>query len=130
MKVETLTPAGSPEPIGAYSHVAMAGGFITIGGLGGIDPKTGVIAGPDVGSQTRRILQSFDEMLRTVGSDLGHVLHVHVFLKDMADFQEMNAAFAEAMGTHRPARTVIAAKELPKPQFRVLMNLTAVQAGA
>jgi len=130
MDVETFTPAGSPEPIGAYSHIAKAGPFITIGGLGGIDPATGEIAGPDVASQTQRILQSFDEMLKTVDSGLERVLHIHVFLKNMADFPEMNAAFAEAMGTHRPARTVIAAKELPKPQFRVLMNLTAVSAGA
>ena len=30
------------------------------------------------------------------------------------------------MGEHRPARTVIAVSELPKPAFLLTMNLTAV----
>ena len=53
-------------------------------------------------------------------------MHVHVFLRDMADFEAMNAAYVEAMGAHRPARTVIGVAELPKPGVRVTMNLTAV----
>ena len=36
-----------------------------------------------------------------------HVVHVNVFLKDMADFEAMNRAYAAAMGEHRPARTAI-----------------------
>lgn len=65
-------------------------------------------------------------MLASVDSDLAHVVHVHVFLRDMADFEAMNAAYVEAMGAHRPARTVIGVAELPKPGVRVTMNLTAV----
>jgi 2-iminobutanoate/2-iminopropanoate deaminase len=126
--VETFTPPGTPEPIGPYSHIAVAGDFIMIGGLGGIDPATGRIAGAHVFAQTTRILTSFDQMLRTVGSDLGHVMHIQVFLKEMAEFDEMNRAYVSVMGSHRPARTVIGARELPKPDFRVLMTLTAVRA--
>ncbi len=125
-QVETFVPEGSPPLIGPYSHIAKAGDFITIGGLGGVDPQTGQLAGDDVYAQTVQILRSFDAMLRTVDSDLVHVLHIHVFLKEMAEFDRMNEAYVEVMGSHRPARTVIAAKELPKPGFRVLMNLTAV----
>jgi 2-iminobutanoate/2-iminopropanoate deaminase len=44
----------------------------------------------------------------------------------MSDFEEMNAVYAESMGGHRPARTVIGVRELPKPGVRVTMNLTAV----
>ena len=35
-------------------------------------------------SQTRRILDSFAVMLASVGSDLGHIVHVNIFLLDMA----------------------------------------------
>jgi 2-iminobutanoate/2-iminopropanoate deaminase len=65
-------------------------------------------------------------MLESVGSDLAHVVHVNVFLLSMADFEEMNRAYVAAMGDHRPARTVIGVKELPKPGVVVTMNLTAV----
>jgi 2-iminobutanoate/2-iminopropanoate deaminase len=125
-QVETSTPPGTPTPIGPYNHIAKVGPFISIGGTAGVDPATGQLAGPDVGAQTRQILKSFDVMLRSVGSDLDHVLHINIFLLEMADFAAMNAAYVEAMGTHRPARTVIGVAELPKPGVRLTMNLTAV----
>ena len=124
--VQTSTPANTPTPIGPYSHVAKVGSSITIGGVAGIDPRTGQLAGADVAAQTRAILGSFETMLRSVGSDLDHVVHINVFLADMADFEAMNAAYVEKLGDHRPARTVIGVHELPKPGFRLTMNLTAV----
>jgi 2-iminobutanoate/2-iminopropanoate deaminase len=126
MNVETSTPPNTPVPIGPYSHIARAGPFITIGGTAGVDPATGRLAGSDVQAQTKRILESFKVMLASVGSDLGHVIHVNVFLKDMTDFEPMNAAYVETMGEHRPARTVIGVHELPKPGVLLTMNLTAV----
>jgi 2-iminobutanoate/2-iminopropanoate deaminase len=125
-KVETSTPPNTPIPIGPYSHIAKVGQFITIGGTAGVDPATGQLAGPDAYRQTQRILESFKVMLASVGSDLDHVIHVNVFLKDMKDFERMNAAYVEMMGEHRPARTVIGAHELPKPGVMLTMNLTAV----
>jgi 2-iminobutanoate/2-iminopropanoate deaminase len=128
-EVETTTPAGTPEPIGPYNHVARVGDFITIGGTAGVDPATGRLAGDDVASQTRQILDSFRVMLESVGSDLAHVVHVNVFLAEMVHFDAMNAAYVERMGDLRPARTVIGVRELPKPGVLVTMNLTAVTAG-
>ena len=124
--VETSTPPNTPTPIGPYSHVAKVGQSITIGGTAGVDPATGELAGPDVGSQAARILDSFKVMLESVGSDLEHIVHVNVFLLEMRDFDAMNAAYVEKMGAHRPARTVIGVRELPKPGILVTMNLTAV----
>ena len=124
--VETSTPPGTPTPIGPYSHVARVGPFISIGGTASFDPATGELVGPDVASQTRRILDSFAVMLESVGSDLEHVVHVNIFLAEMSDFDAMNVAYVEKMGAHRPARTVIGVRELPKPGVRLTMNLTAV----
>lgn len=124
--VETSTPDNTPIPIGPYSHVARVGESIVIGGTAGVDPATGELAGPDIGSQTRQILDSCSVMLASVGSDLRHVVHINIFLKEMRDFDAMNAAYVEKMGEHRPARTVIGVSELPKPGAVVTMNLTAV----
>ena len=125
-KVETSTPANTPVPIGPYNHIARVGQFISIGGTAGFDPATGQLAGPGAYAQARQILASFAVMLESVGSGLGHVMHVNVFLKEMQDFEEMNRAYVEMMGDHRPARTVIGVNELPKPGVLLTMNLTAV----
>jgi len=125
-RVETLTPPNTPKPIGPYNHIAKVGDHIWIGGTAGFDPATGQLVGADVGSQTRQIFRSFEVMLAAVDSDLNHVTHINVFLKQMSDFEAMNAAYVEMMGEHRPARTVFAVLELPKPGVMLTMNLTAV----
>ena len=127
-RVKTSTPPNTPIPIGPYSHIAMVGELITIGGTAGFDPATGQLAGPDAYRQTKQILDSFKVMLESAGSDLSHVIHVNVFLLHMSDFDEMNRAYVEKMGEHRPARTVIGVNELPKPGIMLTMNLTAATA--
>ena len=125
-RVKTSIPPNTPTPIGPYSHIAKVGEFITIGGTAGVDPATGELAGPDAYSQARQILRSFKVMLESADSDLDHVVHINVFLLQMADFAEMNRAYVEVMGDHRPARTAIGVNELPKPGAVLTMNLTAV----
>ncbi len=124
--IETSTPPNTPTPIGPYNHIAKVGQFITIGGTAGVDPSTGELAGDNAYAQGKQILTSFRVMLESVGSDLEHVVHVNVFLKEMKDFEETNRAYVEMMGDHRPARTVIGVNELPKPGVLLTMNLTAV----
>ena len=126
LTIKTVTPPNTPTPIGPYSHVAQVGPFISIGGTAGVNPATGELAGPDTFSQAKQILESFRVMLAHVGSDLSQTLHINVFMKRMEDFEAMNAAYVEVMGTHRPARTVIGVAELPKPGVMLTMNLTAV----
>ena len=124
-RVKTSTPPNTPPPIGPYSHIAQVGDSITIGGTAGVDPTTGQLAGPDAYRQAKQILESFKVMLQSVGSDLDHVIHINVFLLRMSDFDEMNRAYVEMMGAHRPARTAIGVHELPKAGAVLTMNLTA-----
>ncbi len=126
-KVETFTPPNVMTPIGPYNHIAKAGKLISISATAGVDPVTGKLAGDDIESQTAQIIKSFSVMLESVNSDLDHVMHINVFLTDMANFQRMNAAYAAAMGDRRPARTAIGVAALPKPGALVTMNLTAVE---
>ncbi len=125
-KPETVTPPGTMTPLGPYSHAAHAGGLITIGAVAGVDPSTGELAGPDVESQTAQIIDAFRTILTAAGSDLDHVLHITVFLKDMDDFAAMNRAYALAMRERRPARSAVSVTGLPKPGALLTMNLIAV----
>lgn len=127
-KVQTSTPPNTMTPVGPYSHIAKVGDWISIGGTAGINPATGELAGPDIASQTIQILDAFELMLTSVGSNLDHIVHINIFLKDMNDFSAMNAAYSSKMGPRKPARTTIAVSDLPKPGALLTMNLTAVTA--
>ncbi len=126
-KVETYTPPNVMTPIGPYSHIAKAGKLISISATAGVDPATGKLSGDDIESQTTQIIKSFMVMLESVNSGLDHIMHINIFLTDMANFDRMNAAYANAMGDHRPARTAIGVTGLPKPGALVTMNLTAIE---
>ncbi len=117
------------KPIGPYSHIAKAGPHLWISAIAGVDPETGELAGPSVETQARQILKAFRRLLEGAGSGLGNVVHVQVYLRDIADFEEMNRAYAEEMGGHRPARTVVAVSGLPKPGALLTMSLQAVVRG-
>jgi len=65
-------------------------------------------------------------MLESVESDLQHIVYVYIFLKNIRDFDEINRAYVDMMGQHRPAHIVIGVNELPKPGVLLTMNLTAV----
>ena len=126
MKVETFTPEGVMKPIGPYSHLAKAGPFISISGTAGGDPATGEMAGPDAYTQARQILRAFRALLEGAGSDMRHVMHVRVYLRNIEDFEPMNRAYREAFRDHLPARTVIAVSALPKEGALLTLDLSAV----
>ena len=125
MPVQTFTPASLFAPIGPYSHVTRSGPFIMASGTPGVDPATGDFAGPDAYSQARQIVRNFRAMLAEADATLADVMHVNVYLKRVDDFAEMNRAYAEAFGSHRPARTVICVADLPKAGALMTMDLTA-----
>ena len=129
-RVETSTPPNTMAPIGPYSHIARCGEFITIGGTAGVDLRTGQLVGPTVAEQTTQILDAFEVMLASVNSDLKHIMHIHIFLTNMDDFDAMNETYAEEMGDCRPARTAVAVSALPKSGALITMNLTAVARGS
>lgn len=116
-------------PIGPYSHVVKAGGQVFISGTPGVDPATGKLAGPGAYEQTLQTLKNIGAMLAAAGASLDDVAHVQVNLVDVADFAEMNRAYAETFAEPYPARTVIEVAALPKPGAVLTINAIAVVTG-
>ena len=52
--------------------------------------------------------------IAAAGLNLQNVAKSTVYLKDMADFQKMNAIYEAAFAPHKPARTTIQAAKLPR----------------
>jgi len=125
MTHETVRAAGLPAPVGPYSPAMRLDRLVFVSGQGAIDPSTGELAGPDVATQTAQCLANVEAILKAAGSSLQHVLRCGVFLVDMAEFPQMNEAYARAFGGHRPARTTIQAAALPGKGLRVEIDAIA-----
>ena len=124
--LQTLIPANLPRPLGPYSHIAKAGQLITISAIAGMDPGTGKVPGTDAYSQAKQILRLCDVMLAAAGSDFSHVVQVNLFLKDIEHLNDVSRAYDEAVGKLRPAGTVVAVPDLPKPGALLTMSLIAI----
>jgi enamine deaminase RidA (YjgF/YER057c/UK114 family) len=79
-------------------------------------PSTGDgrIAGGGIGGQTRQALQNLDASLKARGSSLARAASIHVYLRNAADFAEMNRAYAEFFAVDPPVRTTIVADLVAK----------------
>jgi len=104
----------APKAIGPYSQATLVGNVIYTAGQVALDPATMQMVGKDVAEQTDRVLQNLTAVLEAAGSGLTHVVKTTVFLADMADFAAMNEVYARHFGDHRPARSTVAVRTLPK----------------
>ena len=113
--------------MGPYSHAVVAGGQLFISGTAGVEPHTGALAGEDAYTQTRQVLRNIQSLLGAAGATLDDIVHVQVNLLNMADFPEMNRAYAEFFSEPYPARTVLGISALPKPGALLTMTAVAVR---
>ena len=104
----------APQAIGPYSQAVLAGGLLFCAGQTALDPATMTLVAGDVKAQTEQVLNNLAAVLEAAGSSLGRVVKTTVFLTTMDDFAAMNEVYAARFGAHRPARSTVAVKALPK----------------
>jgi 2-iminobutanoate/2-iminopropanoate deaminase len=103
----------APQAIGPYSQAIEVNGMIYTSGQIGLLPS-GQMAGNGIISQTNQVLKNLKAVLEAGGSSLGNVVKTSIFLADMDDFVAVNEIYAEYFGDHKPARSTVAVKTLPK----------------
>jgi len=114
MRKELIHTDAAPKAIGPYSQAIKTGGLVYCSGQIPLDPSTMTLVEGSVADQTRRVLRNLDAVLKAAGSSLGEVVKTTVFLRDMNDFGEMNAAYGEFFKEQPPARATVQVARLPK----------------
>ncbi len=114
MKKEIITAKDAPKAIGPYSAGVRAGQFVYTAGQLGIDPLSGQFVSDEIVEQTRQALKNLQAVLEAGGASLASVVKTTVFLRDMNDFGDMNAVYAEFFTENFPARSAVQVARLPK----------------
>ncbi len=104
----------APGAVGPYSQAVVAGGFAWVSGQIPLDPATGTMVEGEIEDQTRRVLDNLRAVLEAAGSRLERVVRATVYLVDMADFERVNAVYAEYFRKQPPARVCVEVSRLPK----------------
>ncbi len=113
MKKVIINTDQAPAPIGAYSQALSVGPFVFISGQIPLDAQGNLVKG-DIVVQTCQVIANLKAILAAAGLTLGDVVKTTVYLADLADFQEMNRAYAEFFPEHPPARSTLQVAGLPR----------------
>jgi 2-iminobutanoate/2-iminopropanoate deaminase len=114
MKIEAIETERAPQAIGPYSQAVRANGLLFVSGQIPLDPATMEVVDGGIEAQTRQVLTNLRAVLEAAGSSFDQVVRTTIFLADLGDFAAVNAIYAEAFGSTRPARSTIQAARLPR----------------
>lgn len=94
-------------PGGPYSQAVAAGDHVFLAGAVPARPDGTWVRGP-FADQARAAFTNLARVAEAAGGDLSQVVRVGVYLRDFADFAEMNAIYVEFFGEQNlPARTTL-----------------------
>jgi len=100
-------------PLGPYSIVTEANGFVFISGMVPIVPETGKPIDGDIKVQTHQVMKNIGAVLGDVGLGYDDIVKTTIFVADMDDYPAVNEVYGEYVGESRPARSTIEAGALP-----------------
>ncbi|MEA3419253.1 MAG: Rid family detoxifying hydrolase [Campylobacterota bacterium] len=108
-----ITSEDTPQAIGPYSQAVVANGLVYTSGQLGLLPN-GELADEGVEKQMHQIMKNLYYLLEAAGSQFTDVIKTTIYLEDMRDFEAMNKIYSYHFKDHRPARSTVAVRSLPK----------------
>jgi enamine deaminase RidA (YjgF/YER057c/UK114 family) len=120
-----VLPEGWPRPRG-FSHAVVARGATQIriaGQVGVVRGEDGVAADADMGLQWACALANVVTVLRAAGGRPEHLIMLRAYVTDIGEFNRAGAAvgkaWAETLGKHFPAMTLVQVSALIDPNAKV-----------
>jgi 2-iminobutanoate/2-iminopropanoate deaminase len=103
----------APAAIGPYSQAMIANGMVFTSGQIALT-SAGEMLNGTVNEQCIQVISNLKAVLEASGSSFDKVIKTTIFLANMDDFAAVNAIYGEAFGNHKPSRSTVAVKTLPK----------------
>lgn len=103
----------APAAVGTYSQGVVHNGVYYFSGQIGIEPKSGELQA-GFSSQLRQIMKNIDGLLTSQGLQRENIIKTSIFLTDLNNFAEVNAAYVEFFNAPYPARSTVEVSKLPK----------------
>lgn len=102
-------------PVGPYTPITRAGPFVVCSGQVGIAASESGPSLVDGGlePETRQAMANVASLLGELELGWPDVFKTTVYLTDISQYSAFNAVYVEELGSHRPARTLVAVAALP-----------------
>lgn len=103
----------APAAIGPYSQAIVHNGLLYTSGQVALNTEGNVVEG-DITVQTTQVFGNLGAVLAEANSSFDKVIKTTCFISDMDNFAAMNEVYAKYFGAHKPARSCVAVKTLPR----------------
>lgn len=113
MTNKQITTTKAPAALGPYSQGISTGNLLFISGQLPIDAVTGNLLEGSISDQTALIMKNIQAIAEEAGSSLSRIVKTTIFLTDLTNFQEVNAAYGSFFSEAPPARATIGVAALP-----------------
>lgn len=111
--MKIISTNDAPKAVGPYSQAILVNGVLYASGQIAINPENQTMVDGDIVAQTEQIVKNIGAVLKAADMGFENVVKTTCFLAEMADFATFNAVY-EKYFISKPARSCVAAKELPK----------------
>jgi len=109
--MQIITSDSMPPSNGHYSQCIEHNGVLYLSGQLAFEPKTRTLP-EGIKAQTLQALRNVESILLAAGSNKNHLLQVRIYIPDVELWGEVNEAYIEFMGDHKPARCVVPSRDL------------------
>ena len=120
-----ISTTHAPAAIGPYSQAVLAGGVLYTAGQIAIVPETGELDLSNITAETHQVMKNLETVLSAAEMDFSNVAKCTIFLKDMSQYVEINAVYAQYFSDKPPAREAVQVSRLPR-DVNVEISLIAV----
>lgn len=114
MKLEIVSTDKAPAAIGPYSQAVLCGNLLFCSGQIPLDPFSGEMVAGDIVQQAEQVMNNIAAVLTASGTGFDKVIKTTIYLIDMADFAAVNEVYGSRFPGHKPARSTVAVKSLPR----------------
>ncbi len=126
MKLQAISTDKAPAAIGPYSQAVKFGNMLFCSGQIPLDPATGEMIEGDVTAQTERVMGNIAAVLDVSGAGFDDIIKTAIYLVDMGDFAAVNEVYGRCFQNHKPARSTVAVKALPRGALVEIEVIAAV----
>jgi reactive intermediate/imine deaminase len=115
----------APAARGHYSQAIVHAGLVYVAGQLPVVPDQPERKLADFEAQARQVIANVIAIVEAAGSSRDRILRATVYIADVAHWPAFNAIYAEMLGSHRPARTVVPVAQL---HYGYLVEMDAIAA--
>ncbi|MET0779765.1 MAG: RidA family protein [Candidatus Saccharimonadales bacterium] len=117
---------GLAKPPSPFNHVVKANGFLFLSSQLSVDLHTHTLLTGAMAKQTAQSLSNIKFLLESCGAHMEDIVDVTIFMRDVAQFEEMNTVYRTYFKEgEEPARVTVQAPS-PLPGIDIEIKVTVV----